>query len=98
MTPPYKESDKFQFIEQMKTAPDLMDGGCAVSYTDAGSILDGDLVALCDAVCSMECKESYGDHLAADGAGFAGGQVAVVAVLQIYADLLRSLHFELLHS
>ena len=27
------------------------------------------------------------DHLAADGAGFAGGQVAVVAVLQVDADL-----------
>ena len=27
------------------------------------------------------------DHLAADGAGFPGGQVAVVAVLQIHADL-----------
>ena len=34
---------------------------------------------------------SYGtiflDHLAADGAGFAGGQVTVVAVLQVDADL-----------
>ena len=28
------------------------------------------------------------DHLAADGAGFAGGQVAVVAVLEIDTDLL----------
>ena len=28
------------------------------------------------------------DHLAADGAGFAAGQVAVVAVLQIDADLV----------
>ena len=27
------------------------------------------------------------DHLAADGAGFAGGQVAVVALLQVHADL-----------
>ena len=27
------------------------------------------------------------DHLAADGAGFQGGQVAVVAALQIHADL-----------
>jgi len=27
------------------------------------------------------------DHLAADGAGFAGGQVTVVAVGQVYADL-----------
>ena len=28
------------------------------------------------------------DHLAADGAGFTGGQVAVVALLQVDADLL----------
>ena len=27
------------------------------------------------------------DHLAADGAGFPGGQVAVVAVLQVHTDL-----------
>ena len=27
------------------------------------------------------------DHLAADGAGFAGGQVAVVAFLEVHADL-----------
>ena len=27
------------------------------------------------------------DHLAADGAGFAGGQIAVVALLEVYADL-----------
>ena len=38
------------------------------------------------------------DHLAADGAGFAGGQVAIVALLKIYTDFLGSLHFELLHS
>ena len=28
------------------------------------------------------------DHLAADGAGLAGGQVTVVAVLQVHANLL----------
>ena len=37
-------------------------------------------------------RTSYGthllDHLAADGAGFAGGQVAVVAVLEVDADLI----------
>ena len=36
-------------------------------------------------------RTSYGthllDHLAADGAGFAGGQVAVVALLQVDAHL-----------
>ena len=40
---------------------------------------------------SLKSHTSYGphllDHLAADGAGFAGGQVAVVAVLQVDADL-----------
>ena len=59
-------------------------------YADACSILDGDLVALCYAVCSMECEESYGtilfDHLAADGTGLTGGQVTVVTVGQIDTD------------
>ena len=36
-------------------------------------------------------RSSYGyhllDHLAADGAGFAGGQVTVVAVGQVHANL-----------
>ena len=44
-----------------------------------------------DPVVSCKSRSSYGahvlDHLAADGAGFAGGQVAVVAVLQVDADL-----------
>ena len=38
------------------------------------------------------------DHLAADGAGFTGGQVTVVTVLQVHANFLGSLHLELLHS
>ena len=46
-------------------------------------------------------RSSYGthllDHLAADGAGFAGGQVAVVALLQVHADFRSGLHFELVH-
>ena len=40
-----------------------------------------------------KARSSYGahvlDHLAADRAGFAGGQVAVVAVLQVNADFPR---------
>ena len=36
--------------------------------TDVDCIRNGDLMAVCDAVCSMECKGSYGtaffDHLA----------------------------------
>ena len=38
------------------------------------------------------------DHLAADGAGFPGGQVTVVAVGQVNANFLGSLHLELVHS
>ena len=96
-----EQIDQFQFVEQMKTAASITEAAVLL-YADACSILDGDLVALCNAVCSMECKELYGtillDHLAADGAGFAGGQVTVVTVLQIDADFLSSLHLELLHS
>ena len=70
-------------------------------YADACSILDGNLVALCDAVSSMESKESYGtilfDHLAADGAGFTGGQVTVVAVGQVDTDFGSGLHLETVH-
>ena len=38
------------------------------------------------------------DHLAADGAGFTGGQVTVVTVGQVDADLGSGLHLELVHS
>ena len=38
------------------------------------------------------------DHLAADGACLAGGQVTVVTVGQVDADLGCSLHLELVHS
>ena len=42
-------------------------------------------MAVCDAVCSVECKGLYGtDYLATDGAGLTGGQVAVVAVSQLW--------------
>ena len=43
------------------------------------------------AVCPPKAHGSYGthllDHLAADGTGLAGGQVAVVALLEVDADL-----------
>ena len=84
----------------MKTAASVMEAAVLL-YTDACSILDGNLVALCDAVSSMESKESYGtilfDHLAADGAGCAGGQVTVVASGQVDAHFLSSLHLEAVH-
>ena len=37
------------------------------------------------------------DHLAADGAGFAGGQVTVVTALQVDTHFLSCLHFEAIH-
>ena len=44
-----------------------------------------------DPVISCKSRSSYGahvlDHLTADGAGFAGGEVAVVAVLKVDANL-----------
>ena len=55
-----------------------------------------------DPVFSRKSRSSYGahvlDHLAADGAGFAGGQVAVIAVLQVDADLGGGFHLELVHG
>ena len=48
-------------------------------------------MTFCDAVDPGDLDCSHGfhvlDHLAADGAGFAGGQVAVVAVLEVDANL-----------
>ena len=45
----------------------------------------------CSPVIPYEFHCSYGtlvlDHLAADGAGFAGGQVTVVTVGQVHANL-----------
>ena len=38
------------------------------------------------------------DHLAADGAGLAGGEVAVVALLKVHAHLVGGLHLELVHG
>ena len=46
----------------------------------------------CSPVIPYEFHCSYGtlvlDHLAADGTGLAGGQVAVVALLEVDADLV----------
>ena len=56
----------------------------------------------CNTVMTLKFHCSYGtivlDHLAADGAGFAGGQVTVVAVGQVNADLGSCLHLELVHG
>ena len=47
-------------------------------------------------------NRSYGahvlDHLAADGASLTGGQVAIVAILQIDPNFGSGLHLELVHG
>ena len=59
-------------------------------------------MSLGDAVMAGEVHSSYGtlifDHLAADGASLAGGQVTVVTVGQVDADLRSGLHLELVHG
>ena len=59
-------------------------------------------VAHRNSILSLKYHASYGthllDHLAADGACLAGGQVTVVAVGQVDADLGSCLHLELVHS
>ena len=51
---------------------------------------------------SLKLFSSSGTHvlaqLATDGAGLTGGQVAVVAVLEVHADLIGGLHLELVHG
>ena len=53
-------------------------------------------------VLPLKFHSSHGtvvlDHLATDGASLAGGQVTVVAVGQVNADFLGSLHLETVHS
>ena len=54
--------------------------------------MDLNLMPLRRSALSYVFRKLYGahflDHLAADGAGFPGGQVAVVAFLQVHANLL----------
>ena len=73
----------------------LLDGNC-------GYVLHGLRMTRCNTVMPLIFRSSYGthllDHLAADGAGFAGGQVAVVALLEVDADLIGGLHLELVHG
>ena len=94
-------ADKFQFVEQMNTAASVMEAAVLLC-TDVDCIRNGDLMAVCDAVCSVDCKGSYGtaffDHLAAHGTGLTGGQVTVVAVGQVDTHFLGSLHLKLVHG
>ena len=73
-----------------------------VLHCDRNYVLHCLYISCGNTALTLEKSASLGiyvlDHLDADGAGFAGGQVAVVALLKIYTDFLGSLHFELLHS
>ena len=77
-------------------------GICLLSETDARYVTNCDCVSLSDTVLPVIGSGSYGanvlDHLAADGAGFAAGQVAVVALLEVDAHLVGGLHLELVHG
>ena len=68
---------------------------------DRGFVCKFDAMTLCDAVDTSNSYCSHGfyvlDHLAADGAGLAGGEVAVVALLQVDANLGSGLLLEQLH-
>ena len=59
-------------------------------------------MSCCDPIGSLKFHASYGthvlDHLTADGACLAGGQVTVVAVGQVDADFGSCLHLELVHG
>ena len=70
-------------------APSL--GAADSLYRDSRHVLYIHLMPRRSPICPGIVRGMYGthvlDHLAADGAGFPGGQVAVVAVLQIHADL-----------
>ena len=81
-------------------------GGLIMGRVDLSKNMDdipNDLrMSLGVAVLAGESGGSYGaiilDHLAADGAGFAGSQVTVVAVGQVDAHLGSCLHLELVHG
>ena len=47
------KQNKSQFVEQMNTAASVMEAADLLC-TDVDCILGGNLMAVCDAVCSME--------------------------------------------
>ena len=59
-------------------------------------------MTLFDSIGTLKFICSYGyyvfDHLTADTAGLLGSELAVVAILQIDADLTGSFHFELVQG
>ena len=76
--------------------------GCLFLNRKGSYVLDILYMTHCNPILSDIIYGSCGtyvlDHLAADAAGLTGGQVAVVALLQVHADFLGSLHFETVHS
>ena len=68
-------------------------GSCVSLYCDACYVPHLSPVSQLRPISPHKTHRSYGchllDHLAADRAGLAAGQVAVIAVLQVDAHLLR---------
>ena len=70
-------------------------------HLNGSYVLHGLGMTLGNATVSIETRASYGahllDHLAADGAGFPGSQVTIVAVGQVDTHFGSGLHLELVH-
>ena len=70
-------------------------------YCNPRYVPDSNFMTRHNTVVTLKTRNSYSfhllDHLAADGAGLAGGEVAVIALFQIDADFVRRFHLEALH-
>ena len=88
---------------------DYLTGGLCSTYSvirnlnsDSRYVPYLNLMPDCSPVFTGIVRSSYGthllDHLATDGAGLTGSQIAVVAFLQVNAHLGRGLHLELIHG
>ena len=66
-----------------------------------GNILNAHTVPDRRAAFPCEAQSMYGTHLlhhlTAYGTGLTAGQIAVIALLEVYADLGSCLHFEAIH-
>ena len=71
-------------------------------YRKGKRVLDGYLVSLRYSVMTFKSNSSYGvhivDHLSADRTCLTGGEIAVVAVVQIDTDFVCRFHLELVKS
>ena len=79
---------------RIKNKIDLQDDVCEVLYLLCMSDRNS---ALPNIFCCSSGTYVL-DHLAADGAGLTGGQVAVVTIGQVDTDLGSCLHLELVHG